>query len=189
MRRRLFGSIYWSSGLGMASVGLLLLAAAANLYSYHRLTEEIIVADIKITQKAQNSYEMLLKETGKKPINFMIKGDEWQLDARFLRWKSWATVLGKDPLFRLERLSGRYGDIEQARVAQRSIYAINPQPGLDVWSYGRKYAEWLPFIDTYFGSSVYMPLTADAQYQVTATDSGLIVRAKNEPAKKVIKDW
>ena len=173
----------------MASIGLLLLAAAANLYTYHRLTEEIVVADIKITQKTPNSFEMRLLEVGKKPINFLIKGDEWQLDARFLRWKSWATVLGKDPMFRLERLSGRYGDIEQARVAQRSIYAINSQSGLDVWQYGRKYSEWLPFLDAYYGSSVYMPLADEAQYQVTATDSGLMVRAKNEPAKKILKEW
>ncbi len=189
LRRRLFGSLYWSSGLGMVSVGLLLLAAAANIYTYHRLTAEILVADIKIKQTAPNSYELLLKEVGKQPINFKITGDEWQLDARFLRWKSWATLLGKDPMLRLERISGRYSDIEQAKVAQRSLYELNPHPGLDVWTYARKYAEWLPFIDAYFGSSVYMPLTADGHYKVIATDSGLLVRAVNAPAKKALKDW
>ncbi len=189
VRRRLFGSIYWSSGVGMASVGLLLLAAAANLYTYHRLTEEIVVADINITQQAPNVFELQLAELGKEPIDFSIKGDEWQLDARFLRWKSWATVLGKHPMLRLERLSGRYADIEQARVAQRSIYSINPQPGLDVWKYGRMYSGWLPFLDAYYGSSVYMPLADGAQYLVTATNSGLMVRAKNESAKQILKKW
>lgn len=189
IRRRLFGSLYWSSGLGMISVGLLLLAVAANVYTYHRLTAEILVADIKIKQLDQNTYNLLLAEVGKQPISFKIIGDEWQLDARFLRWKSWATLLGKDPMLRLERLSGRYSDIEQAKVAQRSLYALNPHPGLDIWKYAREYAEWLPFIDAYFGSSVYMPLTADGHYKVIATDSGLLVRAVNAPAQKVLKDW
>ncbi len=189
IRRRLFGSIYWSSGLGMASIGLLMLAVAANVYTYHRLTAEILVADIKIKQIAPNSYDLQLTEVGKQPLNFEVIGDEWQLDARFLRWRSWATLLGKEPMLRLERLSGRYSDIEQAKVAQRSLYALNPHPGLDVWKYAREYAEWLPFIDAYFGSSVYMPLIADGHYKVIATDGGLMVRAVNLPAKKILKDW
>jgi hypothetical protein len=189
VRRRLFGSLYWSSGLGMASIGLLLLAVAMNLYTYHRLTAEVLVASVKIKQTAPNTYELLLSEIGREPLNFEVIGDEWQLDARFLRWKSWATILGQEPMFRLERLSGRYSDIEQAKVAQRSLYGLNPHPGVDVWKLGRQYSEWLPFIDAYFGSSVYMPLTADAEYRVTATDSGLMVRAVNAPAKRVLKEW
>ncbi len=189
IRRRLFASLYWSSGLGMASLGLLLLAVASNIYTYHRLTAEILVADIQIKQTAPNSYDLLLTEIGKQPLSFEIIGDEWQLDARFLRWRSWATLLGKDPMLRLERISGRYSDIEQAKEAQRSLYALNPHPGLDVWKYAREYADWLPFIDAYFGSSVYMPLTADGHYKVIATDSGLLVRAVNVPAKKAVNDW
>jgi hypothetical protein len=189
VRRRLFGSLYWSSGLGMASIGLLFMAAAMNLYTYHRLTSEILVASVKIKQIAPNNYELALSEAGKQPANFKIMGDEWQLDARFLRWKSWATILGQEPMFRLERLSGRYGDIEQAKAARPSLYALSSQSGVDVWKLGRQYAEWLPFMDAYFGSSVYMPLIADGEYRVTATDSGLMVRAVNAPAKEVLKEW
>ncbi len=189
VRRRLFGSLYWSSGLGMASIGLLFLAAAMNLYTYHRLTSEIMIASVKIKQTAPNTYELALSEVGKKPVNFNIIGDEWQLDARFLRWKSWATILGQDPMFRLERLSGRYSDIEQAKTEPRSLYALNAQAGVDVWKLGRQYADWLPFMDAYFGSSVYMPLIANGEYRVTATNSGLMVRAVNAPAKQVLKEW
>lgn len=189
VRRRLFGSLYWSSGLGMASIGLLFLAAAMNLYTYHRLTAEVLVASVTIKQIAPNTYELALSEAGKQPASFKIIGDEWQLDARFLRWKSWATILGQDPMFRLERLSGRYSDIEQAKTGERSLYALNEQSGMDVWKLGRQYAEWLPFMDAYFGSSVYMPLAADGEYRVTATDSGLMVRAVNTPAQDVLKEW
>ena len=173
----------------MASIGLLFLAAAMNLYTYHRLTSELLVASIVIKQTAPNTYELTLSETGKRPVDFEIRGDEWQLDARFLRWKSWATILGQDPMFRLERLSGRYSDIEQAKVAQRSLHALNSQAGIDVWIFGKEYADWLPFIDAYFGSSVYMPMAADGEYRVIATDSGLMVRAVNSPAKEVLKEW
>jgi hypothetical protein len=189
LRRRVFASIYWSSGLGIAALGVLLLAASANLYTYHRLTQEIMVAKVEVKQIAPNTFELLLKEVGRQPSSFKIIGDEWQLDARFLRWKSWATILGKEPMFRLERVSGRYGDVEQERVAPRTIYPIDPQPGLDVWKYGRMYAKWLPFLDAYYGSSVYMPLADGAHYLVSASNSGLLVRASNAQAEQILKKW
>ncbi len=171
------------------SSGLLLLAIAANLYTYHRLTREIAVAEIEIRSTVPNSFKLQITEAGKPPISFTLYGDEWQLDARFLRWKSWATILGKEPLFTLERLSGRYGDIEQEREATRSVHSLNANSGLDVWKYGRKYSQWIPFVDAYYGSSIYMPLESGARYQVTATHTGLMVRATNISAAEVLKDW
>lgn len=189
IRRGLSGSLYWSSGLGMALSGLFLLAVTANLYTYQRLTSETDVANIEITQVAAKSFDIKVSEPGKQSVRVRLNGDEWQLDARFLRWKSWATILGKEPMFRLERLSGRYTDIDQEREANRTVYALNSNLGLDLWKYGRNYAQWMPFIDAYFGSSVYVPLAPEARYQVAATHSGLIVRAQNIPAKEVLGEW
>jgi len=188
-RRRLRYSIYWSSGLLAVSSGLLLLAIAANLYTYHRLTREIAVAEIEIRSTVPNSFELQITEAGKTPVSFTLFGDEWQLDARFLRWKSWATILGKEPLFALERLSGRYGDIELERKAKRSVHSLGAKPGLDIWKYGRRYSQWIPFVDAYYGSSVYVPLVSGARYQVTASHSGLMVRATNTTAAEALKDW
>ncbi|MCP3671387.1 MAG: hypothetical protein GY814_13330 [Gammaproteobacteria bacterium] len=189
LRRRLRCSIYWSSGVVSMLSGMFLLAVAANLYTYHRLTSEIAVAEIEIRLMATNSFELRVIERDKPPISFTLYGDEWQLDARFLRWKSWATLLGKDPLFALERLSGRYGDIEQERSARRSVHSLNSRPGLDIWKYGRKYSQWIPFVDAYYGSSVYVPLESGARYEVIASHSGLMVRAKNVAAAEALKDW
>ncbi len=189
LRRRLRCSFYWSSGLVTMLSGVLLLATAANLYTYHRLTSEMAVAEVEIRSTAPNVFELQVTEAGKSPLSFTLYGDEWQLDARFLRWKSWATLLGKDPFFALERLSGRYGDIEQERRAKRSVHSLNSKPGLDIWKYGRKYSHWIPIVDAYYGSSVYVPLESGAKYQVTASHSGLTVRAKNAPAAEVLKDW
>ena len=46
----------------------------------------------------------------------------WQLDGRLIRWKGLAELIGLEPGYRLERLSGRFLAIEQqARlvIAQR----------------------------------------------------------------------
>ena len=41
---------------------------------------------------------------------YVLYGDQWQIDARVVRWKLPALMAGVPPLYRLERLSGRYGD-------------------------------------------------------------------------------
>ena len=41
-----------------------------------------------------------------------LRGDEWQMDARVVNWKPPATLLGLDPIYQLDRLSGRYSDID-----------------------------------------------------------------------------
>ena len=65
---------------------------------------------------------------------FMLAGDEWQLDARVLKWKGWANLLGLDAQYRLERVSGRYRDIEQERNDERTVYALSENPGVDLWT-------------------------------------------------------
>ena len=188
-KRGVFRALFWSGGTGTLLLGALLFAVALNLYTYERLTDEVLVADIFIDETGPYSYIMELTIVGKDTVQLVINGDEWQLDARFLRWTSWAAILGKDPMFRLERVSGRYSEIKRARVARYSVYALSPEQGLDIWKYARQFESWLPFIDAYFGSSVYMPLEPKARYRVTATSSGLMVRPANEPASKRLQQW
>jgi len=44
---------------------------------------------------------------GGKTLRFVVRGDERQIDARVLKWRGVATLLGLDCHCRLERPSGR----------------------------------------------------------------------------------
>jgi len=48
-----------------------------------------------------------------RPVDFILNGDEWQLDARILRWEPALQILGFNTIYRLERLNGRYSKIDQ----------------------------------------------------------------------------
>lgn len=54
----------------------------------------------------------------------MLRGDEWQIDARVLKWQAFVNVLGFDAVYRLERMSGRYSDVESERSALRTVYPL-----------------------------------------------------------------
>ncbi len=114
---------------------------------------------------------------------FMLAGDEWQLDARVLKWKGWANLLGLDAQYRLERVSGRYRDIEQERKDERTVYGLSENPGLDLWTMSIDHKRWLPFVDAVYGSAVYLPMADGARYEVAITQSGLLARPVNDVAK------
>jgi hypothetical protein len=112
----------------------------------------------------------------------MLAGDEWQLDARVLKWKGWANLLGLDAQYRLERVSGRYRDIEQERTGERTVYGLSENPGVDLWVLSTQYPKWLPFVDAVYGSATYLPMADGARYEVKMTQSGLMARPVNEAA-------
>lgn len=195
--QRLFrGRILAAAGSAMG--GSLLLCAAAllfvvalNLHTYARLTHEAPVAEIVFEARGPQRYRATLSRTttGDDMQMFVLAGDEWQLDARVLKWKGWANLFGLDAQYRLERVSGRYRDLEQERKDERTVYSLSENPGLDVWMLSQQYSSWLPIVDAIYGSATYMPMADGARYQISITQSGLISRPLNEAAQNASGAW
>ncbi len=175
--------------LGIAGlVGLL----GLNIQTYHRLTYERPVATLELHQKGPQDFDATMIEppSGDQPAvtrNYEIHGDEWRIEARVLKWKPWANVLGLDTQYRLDRLSGRYQDTQDELNAERSAYDIRPvrSTGIDLWPLARQYSRGMGGaspVDTLYGSGAYMPMADNAKYEVRITQNGLIARPLNEVA-------
>jgi hypothetical protein len=182
---------------GSALGGIVLLAVASvlfllslNLHTYGRLTHEQPVAEIVFEARGPQRFRATLAQVPSGEMQmFILAGDEWQLDARVLKWKGWANLLGLDAQYRLERVSGRYRDIEKERNGERTVYALSENPGLDLWTLRVDYPRWLPFVDAVYGSATYMPMADGARYEVSITQSGLVARPLNEAAKAAAGSW
>ena len=182
---------------GSALMGFLLLAIAGflfvvslNLHTYARLTHERPVAQIVFEARGPQQFRATLAEVPSGEMQlFMLSGDEWQLDARVLKWRGWANLLGLDAQYRLERIGGRYRDIEQERNGVRTVYPLSENPGLDLWMLSTQYPRWLPFVDAVYGSATYMPMADGARYEISITQSGLIARPMNPAAETAAGSW
>ena len=108
---------------------------AMNLYTYARLTHEQDAARVSMRQLGERHYVRdACRRRRRPPRHFELRGDEWQIDARVLKWRAMGNLLGFDTVYRLERLSGRYGDITQERGAARTVHSLAEDPGLDFWT-------------------------------------------------------
>jgi hypothetical protein len=191
LRRRRLASGTAHCGLGAAwlLVATALIGAAINMFSYHRLSGESAVATLSFRQLEPQRFAATLEVRGETGQVFELFGDEWQLDARFLKWKPYATLLGHEPLYRLDRLSGRFRRVADQRVHRPSAYDLGSDAGVDVWSLAQDYGHWLPWVDAYYGTATFLPMVDGGRYTVTASHSGLLARPHNKPATNAVLRW
>lgn len=175
--------------------GLLLTALACvsallvlSLAQFHRLTSDLPVATVQIQQQAPNEFLVTAFTPGRQARTYTLYGDAWQIDAKVVRWRLPALLAGAPPLYQLERLSGRYEDVQRELRDVRSVYALDDWPAPDIVVVKRWFSGWLPFVDVTFGSAAYMPLFNDARYEVMFDRRGaLFIRPANAATTKALK--
>ena len=188
-RRLISGTLEGLTGLLLLALSILAGALFINLLTYDRLTRERLVAEIRFQARTPQLFWAYVAPAKKDPGIFEMRGDEWQMDARVLKWRGMALVLGFDTVYRLDRLSGRYHDIRQERSGPRTVYTLSDEPGLDIWTLVRRHARWIPWVDALYGSATYMPMADGARYGVFISASGLLARPQNDIAEKALSGW
>ncbi len=171
---------------------------AVDLHSYASATDESEVAVVRIEKLGDQQYRVTLTpsdlEPGESPEVYDLRGDLWQLDARVITWGGPLKAVGLEPVYRLDRLSGRYLSLEQERSGERSVYAIRQSGvgdsgiGLDLWHWLHE-NQWFPWIDADYGAATYMPLRNGAEYEVSLSNRGMLARPVNAAAVDAVGSW
>jgi hypothetical protein len=174
--------------LALCVLGALTLFSAA-FYTYSVLTDEALVAELRFFELGPQHFEaQLATDGGCTRRTFELYGDQWRLDARFLKWHSWATLLGFDAQYRLSRIEGRYADVAEQNVRPTVAYALENEPVLDLVDVADRMGRWNVFVDSTYGSSTFQ--TADPEYvhRVYRTQTGLIARREPLPGVRTSPD-
>ena len=178
---------------GLWSMIFLLLALLGGLLGtaligYRRLTEEIPVATLTAREVGPQDFSLRVDYADGTHRSGELHGDEWQLDARVIKWTPRAVTLGAQPLYRLDRLSGRYRDAAQAAKTLPSVVDLGNESPVDLWQLKQKFPQWLPWIDADYGSAAYLPLVDGANYRATLSPlGGLIARPADAATAEKLK--
>ena len=177
---------FCATNAALGAAGILLLM---SYLGYHRLTAEQLVGVIEFSESSAEEYTARLMVDGELDRILPLRGDEWQLDARVLTWKPPATILGLEPVYQLERLSGRYSSVERERSEPRTVHALAEERPLDLWSLARNFPKMTPGIDAYYGTATYLPMADGARFRITLSRDALIARPVNDLARAAVGDW
>lgn len=184
------------SGSVHALLGLCFLLAATtawllgiSLLTYERLTHEQLAAEIMLARLGERHYRATLTGPSRGIQSFELRGDEWQIDARVLKWRGLVNITGFDTIYRLERIGGRYRDVASERGAPRTVHALNEPARIDVWELAHRYRTYVPWVDALYGSATFLPMADGALYQVSVSQSGLIARPRNQAGRDAVAGW
>ncbi len=180
----------WLKGMavfGVIVLGLYALAIAVNLSAYQSLDGMKTVATISTSQEGEQLWRVTLETADGTPTVRTLRGDQWQIDARIIRFAGPIRWLGVAPGYRLERLGGRYTSLEQERSAPRTVIGLSDATWPDLWELDRQFN--LPFVEGVYGNATFMPMRDGAMFDVRLSASGLVAVPVNEQARAAVQLW
>jgi hypothetical protein len=176
---RLVGLVMVVTAIGLGGTGVL-------LRHYQWLLEDVPAARISLTREGPQQFRAVLTPRGEAAREYMLLGDEWQLDARVVRWTLPAQLSGVGPVYRFERLSGRYGDPKQELSERRSVHDL--RRSWDFWEVRQRWLAGLPIAEARWGSAAYLPMLDGATYDVFISPRGGLVAKPADDATERLLD-
>ena len=156
---------------------VVLLLVGSNLYTFHRLTDESPIAELQFRKTGAQQYEASIAYGDFcHSEKYLLYGNQWRLDAQFLKWRPWANLIGFDSMYRIERLGGRYFDVQDENTRQHLSYKLYREGSIDLPAIFQGYSSRLSPVDTLYGSSVFDAMQEGFLYRVYRAQSGLLVR-------------
>ncbi|MDX1800072.1 MAG: multidrug transporter [Marinobacter sp.] len=181
----------WVKGmvvLALLFIGGYAVLVAVSLTQYQSLADMQSIASVGVSRVGPQSWRVRLETPGEPAVTASISGDQWQLDARIIRFSGPLRWLGVAPGYQLERLSGRYIALEQERNSPRTVVALTSGQGWpDIWQLDQQFN--LPFVEGVYGNATFMPMADGAVFDVRLSGSGLVAVPANERARKAVNEW
>ncbi|WP_320343618.1 hypothetical protein [Arenimonas caeni] len=171
-------------GALLLSLALLIAGTGVLLRQYHWLVADVPVASIELRQLGSQHFEATLVLGDAPPRVLELRGDQWQLDARVIRWTLPAQLSGLAPVYRFERLSGRYAEPAQEHSAERSVHDL--REGWDFWEFRQQWLAGLPIADARWGSAAYLPMIDGARFTVSLNPQGGLVATPADPRTELL---
>ncbi len=152
-------------------------------YTFHRLTFESLIAELTFEPLGAQVYQASLATGDRCSVRtFELYGDQWRIDSQFVKWKPLGTLIGLDPLYRLERIEGRYKLVEEQNRRTKLSYALEDEGAVDLVRFTEILGPFNFLFDASYGSSTYSTMDPEYVYKVYQTSSGIITRVEKRAA-------
>jgi hypothetical protein len=163
-------------GVAVAAIGLAATLIAVGMRGYQALTHEEVAARVLVRPSGPQRFDAQVRFADGRSADYVIAGDELYVDARIIKWKPIANMLGLHTAYELDRIAGRYRSVEQERTALRTVYPLETPPAFDLHALRKRFAWLAPLYDAEYGSASFVPVTRAAELEVRVSPTGLLIR-------------
>lgn len=158
------------------TTGALSGAVAFGIQGYQAFNREEVVANISVIPVAPQRFTINFLFPDGRVAKYAISGDELYIDAHILKWQPIANFFGLHTAYELDRVGGRYRDIEQERSDERTIYSLSQEKLINLISLRQRHTLLAMFFDAKYGSATFLPVTQAADFQLRVSTTGLLMR-------------
>jgi len=168
-----------SLGLISTVVTAFVLLLVVSIYGFSALTDETLIAELEFEPSGEQSYLAYLR-TGDFCTDeiYAVLGDQWRLDAQFLKWHYWASLLGFKSRYRLERLEGRYRDVAEQNLKPTLAHGLAPPSAIDIGNLTGRLGRLNFLADASYGSSTYHDIDTSLTYLVYKSPTAVFTRSR-----------
>ncbi len=164
------------TGLLMLSLTALFGTISLAMQGYYALTREELAAIVKIEPLAEQKFTARISLPDGREQIFSLAGDQLYIDAHILKWKPLANILGLHTSYELDRVSGRYLNLDDEKTKPRTVYSLSKERPLDMFRLRQRFAFLNPLLDAEYGSATFSNATAMEEYRVMVSTTGLLIR-------------
>jgi hypothetical protein len=173
----------WVSTIGRTGGSALFLALAAlaatlgiSTQGYRGLTQEEVALTVTTVPTGPQAFQAFLEFPDGRDTTVHVLGDQLLVDAHILKWHYLGNVIGYRTQYELDRLTGRYVDLEAERTSPRTVHSLKTEKRVDLFDLARRHV-WLRFlVDTEYGSATYIEVRRPSRFEVRVSTTGLLVR-------------
>lgn len=160
----------------MLALGALAATLSVGTQGYRALTKEEVAAVVEVEPTGEQAFRAVVRRPDGSTRTFDLRGDQVYVDARILKWKALANVLGLHTEYELDRMTGRYTAIEDEREGPRTVHALGDEKPVDVFDLRRRFSALSTLVDAEYGSATYVAVDDTATLEVRVSTSGLLIR-------------
>lgn len=176
--RRWLGAASGSTvGLLFASLGALSATLGVSTQGYRAFTSEELAATITTVPTGPRAFQAYVEFPDGRDTTLAVAGDQVLVDARILKWRPLANVIGLRTQFELDRLTGRYVDVDSERTLERTVHSLGADKPFDLYELLERYSLLGLLVDAEYGSASFVDVTEPARFEVRVSTTGLLIRS------------
>ena len=161
--------VFLALGAGAGLIG-------AGSLGYHALAREEVAARLSLTPTGPQRFNAIVRFADGRSKTFELAGDEISIDAHILKWHPWANLLGLPTAYQLDRVTGRYREIEKERFAPRTVHPLADEGWVNLFRLRQHFAWLNPVLDAQYGSVAFTPANRPAELELLVSSNGLLMR-------------
>jgi len=183
LKRRRFMGVASGVTLGLLffTLAALMATITVSTQGYRALTHEEVAATVEVLPSTSQRFMAAITFPDGRCDTFDLAGDQIYVDAHILKWKPIANILGLHTAYELDRIGGRYVDLNAERDSLRTVFSLSVDKPVNMFSLRRKWSFFAPLLDTEYGSGTFLMANRPATLEVRVSTSGLLIRPLEEP--------